>query len=128
MSNLTRFFEEDVLDLHQGLFQGFVWIGAKEREDDRGSYVFLNGSELSSDHPAWPEWQDQPPRSAESEQAFCVGHRPHHGLTVMKCNDEHDWLQNMLCDNGQVVSMCSWHECPDWGGQEWYLRKRSKPC
>merc|ERR1719263_37967 len=98
--------------------------------------MFLDGSDFSSGHPAWPEGR-QLRRSAESEPALCVVYWPEDGVEAMECNGEAlhwGWQEhlrhtnNVLCDNGQVVSLCSWHECPDWSGHDWYLRSRSKPC
>ena len=116
--------------------RGPMWVGAKERVDERGSYMFLDDSDFSSGHPAWPEG-GQLRRSAESEPALCVVYWPEEGVEAMECTGEalHWRLQehlrhtnNVLCDDGQVVSLCSWHECPDWSGHDWYVRSRSRPC
>ena len=134
MSNLTLFHEKNLTSFHEDsviadrVYRSPVWVGAKEREDERGSYMFLDGSELSSDHPALPE---ELRMSSEAEPALCVIYWPWHGLGTMECNG-HEWLQqwmnHVVCDNGQVVSLCERHECPDWSGHDWYLRSRSKPC
>ena len=142
MSNLKLFHEKNLTLFHQDsviadrVYRQPVWVGAKEREDERGSYMFLDGSELSSDHPALPEekeveYDHELRMSSESEPALCVVYWPEHGLGTMECNGEEwlqEWMNHVLCDNGQVVSLCSWHECPDWSGHDWYVRSRSKPC
>ena len=103
------------------------WIGAKEKENDRGSYVFLDGSELPDDHRAWAE----PPRGSEPEQpALCVAYWPGHGLFVMDCNFDLAWFgsHQAVCENKHIVGTCECYKCPEEGGQARYLRQRAKPC
>ena len=103
------------------------WIGAKEKENERGSYVFLDGSELSRDHPAWSE----PPHASNPEQpALCVAYWPGHGLFVMDCNFDLSWFgsHQTVCENGQKANICECYKCPGEGGRDQYLRQRARPC
>ena len=67
-----------------------IWIGATERDDMRGSFVLLDGTELSHDHPAWGgEGDDKEPNgdsSYEDPPALCVGFIPGYGLFDNICD------------------------------------------
>ena len=99
-----------------------VWVGARERDEERGKFQFADGNELPIDHPAWA--QGEPMQSAGGS-VRCVRYAGGRGLLARPCEEAlspplYGHQRGIICEDGKVVEVeCPHHWSEEEGWSQW---------